>query len=216
MLSLGQSSIMGTTKAWSLLILCVATLASSQDTDKIITKVEIDTNIMYRYAQTVVKSTMKNMFKSPQEVTFNMKLPEVAFISNFTITSEGEEHVAEVLGQEEAIQKYNDAREMNLTTGLVNKDLPKERNFTISVNVRPQEEIIFHLTYDERLERREGSYRYQIHLDSLPPLDEMSAVVNIKESLTITNITISQAGWSYTHWTTRHAKVGFFPPLNKA
>ena len=104
---------MGTTKARSLLILCVATLATSQDTDKIITKVEIDTNIMYRYAQTVVKSTMKNMFKSPQEVTFNMKLPEVAFISNFTITSEGEEHVAEVLGQEEAIQKYNDAREMN-------------------------------------------------------------------------------------------------------
>ena len=206
---------MGTAQTWSLLFLCVASLASNVVSNKIVTKVEIETMIMYRYAQTVVKSTMKNMFKSPQEVTFNMKLPEVAFISNFTITSEGEEHVAEVLGQDEAIQKYNDAREMNLTTGLVNKDLPKERNFTISVNVRPQEEIIFHLTYDERLERREGSYRYQIHLDSLPQLDEITAVVNIQESLTITNITISQAGWSYTHWTTRHAKVGFFSPLNK-
>ena len=68
----------------------------------IITKVEIATNIMYRYAQTVVKSTMKNVLNTPQEVTFNMTLPEVAVISNFTITSDGEEHVAEVLGREEA------------------------------------------------------------------------------------------------------------------
>merc|ERR1712226_539417 len=114
--SLSQRSIMGTTKTWSLLLLCVATLASSQDTDKIITKVKIDINIMYRYAQTVVKSTTKNLLNSPHEVIFNMRSPEMAFISNFTITSEGEEHVAEVLGQDEAKQKYNDAKEMNLTT----------------------------------------------------------------------------------------------------
>ena len=69
----------------------------------------------------------------------------------------------------------------------------QKRNFTISINVRQQEKIIFRLNYDERLERLERSYRYQIYLNSLSQLDEMSAVVNIKESLTITNITISQA-----------------------
>merc|ERR1712226_797550 len=207
--SLSQRSIMGTTKTWSLLLLCVATMASSQDTDKIITKVEIDTNIMYRYAQTVVKSTTKNLFNTSQEVIFKMKLPEMAFISNFTITSEGEEHVAEVLGQDEAIQKYNEAKEMNLTTGLANKDLPKERNFTISVSVRPQEKIVFHLTYDERLERREGSYRYQIYLNSLPQLNEMSAVVNIKESLDITNMTISQADSFNENWSPGNSEVQF-------
>merc|ERR1712226_851412 len=207
--SLSQRSIMGTTKTWSLLLLCVATMASSQDTDKIITKVEIDTNIMYRYAQTVVKSTTKNLFNTSQEVIFKMKLPEMAFISNFTITSEGEEHVAEVLGQDEAIQKYNEAKEMNLTTGLANKDVPNKRNFTISVSVRPQQKIVFHLTYDERLERREGSYRYQIYLNSLPQLNEMSAVVNIKESLDITNMTISQADSFNENWSPGNSEVQF-------
>ena len=89
---------------WSLLFLCVATLASNSVSNKIFTKVEIETMIMYRYAQTVVKSTMKNTGNTQQEVTFNMTLSKVAFISNFTVTSEGEEYVAEVMDREEAIQ----------------------------------------------------------------------------------------------------------------
>ena len=106
---------MGTVKTWSLLFLSVATLADPPGTGRIITKVEIDTNIMYRYAQTVVKSTMKNTFDTPQEVTFNMMLPEVAVISNFTITSDGEEHVAEVLGREEARQNCYYAKTQNMS-----------------------------------------------------------------------------------------------------
>merc|ERR1712001_299070 len=91
------------------------------------------------------------------------------------------------MDQEEAIQTFNDAKELGDTAGIVNKE--QKRNFTISVNLRPQAEIIFHLTYDERLERQEGSYRYQIYLNSLSQLDEMSAKFNIKESLPITSLT---------------------------
>merc|ERR1711971_379084 len=204
--SLSQSSIMGTVQTWSLLLLSVAALATSPDTARIITKVEIETNIMYRYAETVVKSTMKNTFDTAQEVTFNMMLPKVAVITNFTITSDGEENVAEVLEREEARKKYIDAQSQGMNAGEVRGE---KRNFTISVNVRPQEKIIFRLTYDERLERREGSYRYQIYLNSLPQLDEMSAVVNIKESLTITNITISQANNTNDNWVPGTSDVHF-------
>ena len=49
-------------------------------------------------------------------------------------------------------------------------------NITISANLRPRENVI-----------------YQIYLDSMPQLDEMSVEVKIKESLVITNMTVSQA-----------------------
>ena len=199
---------MRTTKAWCLLFLCLTINAVSS---KIITKVEINSTIMYRYAQTIVKSTMKNTFDTSQEVTFNMTLSEEAFISNFTVTSDGEEFVAKVLDREEAIQTYNDAKDLDKNAGLVNKD--HKRSFTISVNVRPQEKIIFHLTYDERLQRQEGSYRYQIYLNSMPQLDEISVDVKIKESLTITNMTI-QAKNTYDNWVpgTDAIQFGWAPP----
>ena len=88
--------------------------------DKIITKVEIVSKIIYRYAQTVVKSIMTNTFNTSQEVTFNMTLSEEAFISNFTVTSGGEESVAQVMDCQEAIQKYKDARDLGKTAGGVN------------------------------------------------------------------------------------------------
>ena len=195
---------MKTTEACCLLFLCLTINAVSS---KIITKVEINSTIMYRYAQTIVKSTMKNTFDTAQEVTFNMTLSEEAFISNFTVTSDGEEFVAKVLDREEAIQTYNDAKDLDKNAGLVNKD--HKRSFTISVNVRPQEKIIFHLTYDERLQRQEGSYRYQIYLNSMPQLDEISVDVKIKESLTITNMTISQANNTNDNWVPGNTDVQF-------
>merc|ERR1711874_587808 len=195
--SLSRSSNMRSlTTILGLAALSVATLASNSQThpttsapnmDKIITNVEIDTKIMYRYAQTVVKSTMKNVDNTTQEVVFNMTLPEMAFISNFTMTTGGKEHVADVMGREEAKLKYNDAKNKDMSAGVVSG---QKRNFEISANVRPQEKIVFHLTYDERLERREGSYRYKIYLSSLPQLTKMKASVSIKVSLSITNITI--------------------------
>merc|ERR1711874_9683 len=205
--SLSRSSNMRSlTTILGLAVLSVATLASNSQThpttsapnmDKIITNVEIDTKIMYRYAQTVVKSTMKNMDTTTREVIFNMKLPEVAFISNFTMRTGGKEHVADVMGREEARQLYNDARNKNLSAGEVSGQM---RNFKISTNLKPQEKIIFHLTYDERLERREGSYCYKIYLSSMPQLNKMSASVNIRESLPITNITMSQANNISDNW----------------
>ena len=129
--------------------------------DKIITKVEIVSKIIYRYAQTVVTSTMANTFATEQEVTFNMTLSEEAFISNFKVTIDGEAFVGKVLDHEEAIQKFNEAKELD-------KVADKKRSFTMSMKVKPQGRIVFQLTYDELLERREGSYHPQIYLNSLP------------------------------------------------
>ena len=105
-----------------------------------------------------------------------------------TTTIDGEEFVGKVLDHEEAIQKFNEAKELD-------KVADKKRSFTMSMKVKPQGRIVFQLTYDELLERREGSYHHQIYLNSLPQLDlqldKLSVEVKIKESLSITNMTIT-------------------------
>ena len=173
--------------------------------DKIITKVEIVSKIIYRYAQTVVKSTMTNAFATEQEVTFNMMLSEDAFISNFKVTIDGEAFVGKVLDHEEAIQKFNEAKELD-------KVADKKRSFTMSMKVKPQGRIVFQLTYDELLERREGSYHHQIYLNSLPQLDlqldKMSVEVKIKESLSITNMTITPSNTN-NNWVPGTSDVKF-------
>merc|ERR1711988_1333128 len=73
------------------------------------TVVEIESEIRYRYARTELRSTMTNRDKWDKEITFNMTLPEPAFISNFTILAGGQEHVATVMDADEARKKYNDA-----------------------------------------------------------------------------------------------------------
>ena len=150
--------------------------------------VEIESEIRYRYARTEVRSTMTNRDTKDQEITFAMTLPEPAFISNFTILAGGQEHVATVMDADEARKKYNDAKKIGLTSGIVSEEFPKERKFSIEVNVEAQQEITFKLTYEERLERENGHYKYQLYLETLYNIDSLNVTVDIKESLPITEL----------------------------
>lgn len=150
------------------------------------TDVKVETNIVYRYARTIVTATMENMEDDAQEISFHMTLPEVAFISNFTITENGVEYVAEVLDTKSAETKYKKIKEIGLTGGLASHK--RNREFTYSVNIKEKESISFQLTYDERLERYNSSYKYQLFLQTQNELENLSVVVNIEESLPIEKI----------------------------
>ena len=152
------------------------------------TRVEIEAEIRYRYVRTEVRSTMTNPDTEARELTFAMILPEPAFISNFSILAGGEEYVASVMDSKEARAKYNNAKEMSLSTGLVQAEYPKERKFSIKVNVEAQQEISFKLTYEERLERENGHYKYQLYLETLYNIESLNVSVDIKESLPITDL----------------------------
>ena len=93
--------------------------------------------MMYRFVTTVIKSSTRN--PEPGEVTFSMVLPEVAFISNFSILTNGEENVALVMNAREAKERYNDAMKRGLTTRLYEYEYYTgltlgERKFNISLN----------------------------------------------------------------------------------
>ena len=91
----------------------------------VITKVHVRADVQYRYAKTVVETSIKNPSSTKaQEVFFNMVLPDTAFTSNFTIKLAGDEqlYVADVAKKEDAQDTYNEAVKEGQTVGLVNTD----------------------------------------------------------------------------------------------
>ena len=90
-----------------------------------ITKIHVRSDIQYRYAKTVVETSIKNPSTTKaQEVFFNMVLPDSAFTSNFTIKLAGDDtlYVADVAEKEDAKETYDDAVQQGQSVGLVNKD----------------------------------------------------------------------------------------------
>merc|ERR1712020_386260 len=91
----------------------------------VITKIHVRSDIQYRYAKTVVETSIKNPSTTKaQEVFFNMVLPDTAFTSNFTIKLAGDEklYVADVAKKEDAQETYNEAVKEGQTVGLVNTE----------------------------------------------------------------------------------------------
>ena len=64
----------------------VTTQPVSEGRDPIITKFHVTSKIQLRYASTEVLSHMRNPSSEPQEVTFEIRLPEKAFIHGFSMT----------------------------------------------------------------------------------------------------------------------------------
>ena len=116
-----------------LLVSTLSLVTTSQPTpegrDPEITKFHVTSKIQLRYASTEVLSHMSNPSSEAQEVTFEIRLPEKAFIhafsmmvtnhlqmqhwSNTFLKVNGTEHVAKVEAKEEARETYDSAREVS-------------------------------------------------------------------------------------------------------
>ena len=103
-----------------------------------ITKVHVRADVQYRYARTVVETSIKNPSTSrAQEVVFNMVLPDAAFTSNFTIKLAGDEtlYIADVTKKEDAQDAYNAAVKEGQTVGLVKKDTRDANRLSVRYEV---------------------------------------------------------------------------------
>ena len=79
-------------------------------------------NISYRYAKTEVESYIKNpSTDNAKEVSFEMVLPEKAFISNFSIETGNKVYVSRVEKKKEANEIFEKAVSNGQTAGLVNQ-----------------------------------------------------------------------------------------------
>uniref|UniRef100_A0A4W3GNU6 VIT domain-containing protein n=1 Tax=Callorhinchus milii TaxID=7868 RepID=A0A4W3GNU6_CALMI len=94
-----------------LLLFCVSQLT--------ITDFHVRCNVVSRYAITTVQTTVVNDNLGAREAIFDVNLPNTAFISNFTLTVDNKEYVANVDEKERAQKIYTEAKRRGKTTAHV-------------------------------------------------------------------------------------------------
>nr|XP_033777545.1 inter-alpha-trypsin inhibitor heavy chain H6 isoform X2 [Geotrypetes seraphini] len=146
-----------------------------------ISSFSIYSTIISRYALTTVQSIMKNPHTVAKEAVFDLNLPNSAFISNFTLTTEGKVFVAEVKEKLQAKKLYDEARKHGRTAAHVGtKDRETER-FRVLVSVAGGEEIMFALTYEELLRRHLGKYEHAVSVRPQQVVHNLTVTVTVSE-----------------------------------
>merc|ERR1712110_1111597 len=118
------------------------TLSTTTTTEKLVatepletTKFHIKSEFQFRYARTVVESTVSNPDAVAQVGSFALVIPDSAFISAFSMEIDGEEFKARVEGKEEAEKTFEKALSRGRGAGLVSQDANDANKFTVSTNI---------------------------------------------------------------------------------
>nr|XP_057947699.1 inter-alpha-trypsin inhibitor heavy chain H3-like [Doryrhamphus excisus] len=111
-----------------------------------------------RFAHTVMTSEALNKANTSREISFEVELPKTAFITNFTIETDGHIYVGVVKEKAKAKKEYEKAVSSGKTAGLVKASGRQMETFSVSVNIAAQSHVIFVLTYEELLHRKLGQY----------------------------------------------------------
>merc|ERR1712110_909910 len=157
-----------------------------------LTKFHVNSTIRFRYSKTVVTALYRNPGTEANKAVFTMLLPESAFISNFSMTIKEEEYVAEVKEKGEAKRTYEEAVDSGRSAGLVSKNRRDSNTFSVDTNLEPGEKVVFTLTYEELLERKDDQYEYVLHVDPGVIVDDFHVEININESLPLSQLFVPE------------------------
>jgi len=153
-------------------------------------KIDIQAEIRSRYASTLVTHTVENTASEAKEVSFNLLLPDTAFVSRFAMVVDGEVFLAEVEEKKKALETYNEAVSRGQSAGHVALSARDSNQFSISANAEAGVKVEFHLLYEELLQRRSGLYHYQAHLNPPPGLQSLTLEVMVEEQRNLTQIAV--------------------------
>jgi len=194
------AAMMGTRKIFTILCLfgCCFSAPSfdkkrvkrQDDSALTITKFHVNTTIRFRYAITTVTSYVKNPGTEAKKADFSMTIPDTAFISNMSMIIKDKEFVSEVKEKEEAKEKFDEAVASGNGAGLVSKVSRDSNRFSVDANVEPGDKVVFRLTYEELLERRNGEYEYDININPGQVVEDFRVTVNINESLPLMDLKV--------------------------
>uniref|UniRef100_A0A667YKU6 Inter-alpha-trypsin inhibitor heavy chain family member 6 n=1 Tax=Myripristis murdjan TaxID=586833 RepID=A0A667YKU6_9TELE len=155
-------------------------------------------SVVSRYALTTVQSSVWNQLPIIKEAAFEVDLPSSAFISNFTITSNGKVYVAQVKERAAARKIYDHCRKPTPNLNAV-FFLPfpllcsREREiekFRVAVSVPSGARVSFSLSYEELLPRRLGRYELSLGLRPGQPVQNLTLDVSIAERTGISFIKV--------------------------
>ncbi|XP_038604433.1 inter-alpha-trypsin inhibitor heavy chain H6 isoform X2 [Tachyglossus aculeatus] len=150
-------------------------------TELTVTSFSIQSTIVSRYASTRVQTTMTNPHSEAKEAIFDLDLPTLAFISNFTMTINNKVYVAEVKEKHQAKKMYDEARRQGKTAAHVGiKDRETEK-FRVSTSVEAGGTVTFMLSYEELLQRHLGKYQHAVSVRPQQVVTNLSVEVTISE-----------------------------------
>ncbi|XP_046367037.2 inter-alpha-trypsin inhibitor heavy chain H3-like isoform X2 [Haliotis rufescens] len=150
----------------------------------------VRSHIRYRFASTVVASTVINDDGTQsREAVFEVVLPEEAFISNFSMTVDGEVYVGRVEEKQKALTSYQQAKDRGESAGYIKSTARHSNKFDVSVNLKPGSSVTFNLTYQQLLPRCKGMYEQRIHVNPGQLVREVKVEVFIEDSRVITAAT---------------------------
>ncbi|XP_061543153.1 inter-alpha-trypsin inhibitor heavy chain H3-like [Phycodurus eques] len=187
---------------WRVLLLacvCIVLAAQGQGAllvshrDALVEMVEVHTFIVdcavtSRFAHTVMTSKALNKANISREIVFEVEIPKTAFITNFTIEMDSQVYVGEVKEKEKAKQEYEKAISSGKTAGLVKASGRQMEQFSVSVNIAAESNIIFVLTYEELLQRKQGQYEILTRVKPKQPVQDFQITVSIFEPQGLTSV----------------------------
>ncbi|KAF1390014.1 hypothetical protein PFLUV_G00053660 [Perca fluviatilis] len=153
-----------------------------------VTDYHVRCSVVSRYAVTRVQSSVWNQLPITKEAAFEVDLPSSAFISNFTITSNGKVYVAQVKERAAARKIYDAAKKQGKTAGLVATKEREIDKFRVAVSVPSGARMSFALSYEELLPRRLGRYELSLGLRPGQPVQNLTLDVSIMEQTGISFI----------------------------
>ncbi|XP_011475912.2 inter-alpha-trypsin inhibitor heavy chain H6 isoform X2 [Oryzias latipes] len=146
-----------------------------------VTDYHVRSTVVSRYAVTTVQSSVWNQLPVVKEAAFEVDLPSSAFISNFTITSNGKVYVAQVTERATARKIYDAAKKHGKTAGLVATKEREIEKFRVAVSVPSGTRMSFLLAYEELLSRRLGRYELSLGLRPGQLVQNLTVDVRISE-----------------------------------
>ncbi|KAL3280742.1 hypothetical protein HHI36_003977 [Cryptolaemus montrouzieri] len=142
----------------------------------------INTQVKDRYATTSISSRVRNLEHIANEAIFFVILPQKAFISEFSMEIDGKTYKAFVKEKEEAKNIYDEARRRGQSAAHVAVSARDSNKFTVSLNIEPQSKAVFHLKYEELLERKKGKYEIVINIHPGQLVHRLFTEVSINET----------------------------------
>ncbi|XP_032414812.1 inter-alpha-trypsin inhibitor heavy chain H6 isoform X2 [Xiphophorus hellerii] len=146
-----------------------------------VTDYHVRCSVVSRYAVTTIQSSVWNQLPNTKEAAFEVDLPSSAFISNFTIASNGKVYVAQVKERAAARKIYDAAKKQGKTAGLVATKEREIEKFRVAVSVPSGTRMSFVLIYEELLPRRLGRYELSLGLRTGQPVQNLTLDVSIHE-----------------------------------
>ncbi|GAB1605232.1 inter-alpha-trypsin inhibitor heavy chain H3-like [Argonauta hians] len=169
-----------------LLVLLATTFVSGNNERTEIKYLHIQSDIRMRFATTQITSVMANNLNQSAEVTFQVYLPDQAFITNFSMIIEGVEYGGQVKEKEVAAKIYKKAKKRGQSAGQVSQQLRETNKFKVQINVAAKKDVKFQIQYQELLTRKLSIYEHLIYVKPNGPVNDFKIEVFLAESKELT------------------------------